>query len=86
MEHENRVFLPPSPNVAICILISTGERFHGQYREIYRGAVCDDILPACLRARTVGPTHGGAPTPPHTFGTVGGRGGSTDREAEEDAV
>lgn len=44
---------------AICILISTGERFHGRYREIYRAAVCDDIL----RVEAGGsrwPTHGGA--------------------------
>lgn len=31
-------------HAAICILISTVERFHGQYREIYRAAVRDDIL------------------------------------------
>jgi hypothetical protein len=59
--------------VAICILISNGERFHGQYREIYRDAVCDDILhneTGVCAGHTAGPTHGGAPAPPHTFGTA----------------
>lgn len=71
--------------VTICILISNGERFHGQYREIYRDAVCDDILHNETGV-CAGPTHGGAPAPPHTFGTTGGRGGPTDREAEGNAV
>lgn len=50
--------------VVVCILISNGQRFHGQYREIYRGAVCDDILhnetDVCA-GHTAGPTHGGGP-------------------------
>lgn len=73
------------PAVAICILISNRERFHGQYREIYRDAVCDDILhnetDVCA-GHTARPTHGGAPAPPRMLGTAGGRGGPADREAK----
>lgn len=77
------------PAVTICILISNRERFHRQYREIYRSAICDDILhneTGVCAGHTARPTHGGAPAPPHTLGTAGGRGGPTDREAEGNTV
>jgi len=77
------------PAVVICILISNGQWFHGQYREIYRDKVCDDILhneTDVCSGYTAKPTHGGAPAPPHTFGTAGRRGGLTNREAEGNAV
>lgn len=71
--------------VAICILIFNGEWFHGQYREIYRGAVCDDILhnetDVCA-GHTVWPTHGGASALPYTFFTAEGRDGPIGRRRE----
>lgn len=75
--------------MAICILIFNGKWFHGQYREIYRGAVSDDILhneTNVCAGHTAWPTHGGVSALPYTFGTAEGRGGPTDREAEGNAV
>lgn len=70
LEIEGRERRRGNARAAICILIFAGERFHGQYREIYRAAVCDDIL-RVEAGGWRGPTHGGPSTSPHTFGPRG---------------